>query len=136
MGLDAKVKVDSIVIGSVAVSTKGYRLGKGEGYADMEWAMMSSMGAVGDNTVVITTVHDCQVQDIPDDLMADHDLCVDYIVTPTRLIKCNVCKPRPAGIYWNEVSSDMLLKIPVLRLLRDKEMKMGKNVILSDEYGS
>ena len=39
----------------------GLRIGKGEGFADLEWAMMSSMGAVTQDTVVITTVHECQV---------------------------------------------------------------------------
>jgi len=39
----------------------GLRIGKGEGFADLEWAMMSSMGAVNPDTVVITTVHESQV---------------------------------------------------------------------------
>lgn len=39
----------------------GFRIGKGEGYADMEYGMMASMGAVNDSTVVVTVVHDCQV---------------------------------------------------------------------------
>ncbi|KAL7979750.1 hypothetical protein Chor_004908 [Crotalus horridus] len=41
--------------------TVGWRIGKGEGFADMEYAMMVSMGAVGQRTVVITAVHDCQI---------------------------------------------------------------------------
>lgn len=39
----------------------GFRIGKGEGYADMEYGMMASMEAVSDSTVVVTVVHDCQV---------------------------------------------------------------------------
>lgn len=39
----------------------GWRIGKGEGYADMEYAMMVSMGAVQEDTPVVTIVHDCQV---------------------------------------------------------------------------
>jgi 5-formyltetrahydrofolate cyclo-ligase len=39
----------------------GYRIGKGEGYADLEFAMMMKMGAVDQNTVIAATVHDCQV---------------------------------------------------------------------------
>ena len=42
----------------------------------MEYAMMVSMGAVSQDTVVITTVHDCQVVDIPDELIDEHDLMV------------------------------------------------------------
>ena len=54
----------------------GLRIGKGEGYADMEYAMMVTMGAVNQDTVVITTVHDCQVVDIPDQLRDEYDLMV------------------------------------------------------------
>lgn len=39
----------------------GLRIGKGEGYADLEYGMMAAMGAVSDSTVVVTIVHDCQV---------------------------------------------------------------------------
>lgn len=39
----------------------GLRIGKGEGYADMEYGMMASMAAVNESTVVVTVVHDCQV---------------------------------------------------------------------------
>lgn len=40
----------------------GWRIGKGEGYADLEYAMMVSMGAVHEGTPVVTIVHDCQVR--------------------------------------------------------------------------
>jgi 5-formyltetrahydrofolate cyclo-ligase len=46
---------------SVDYSIAGYRIGKGEGYADLEFAMMMKMGAVDQNTVIAATVHDCQV---------------------------------------------------------------------------
>uniref|UniRef100_A0A670J005 Methenyltetrahydrofolate synthase domain-containing protein n=1 Tax=Podarcis muralis TaxID=64176 RepID=A0A670J005_PODMU len=64
VGLDSKVHVDLVVVGSVAVSEKGFRIGKGEGFADLEYAMMVSMGAVREDTVVVTAVHDCQVVEI------------------------------------------------------------------------
>ncbi|MEQ2229101.1 hypothetical protein ILYODFUR_015478, partial [Ilyodon furcidens] len=102
VGLDAKVKVDLVVVGSVAVSEKGCRIGKGEGYADMEWAMMASMGAVHESTVVVTVVHDCQVVDIPEKLIGSHDLTVDYILTPTRVIKTECKLPKPLGIIWTK----------------------------------
>ena len=57
----ASTKVDLIIVGSVAVSEKGYRIGKGEGFADMEWGMMATMGCVKVDTIVVTIVHDCQV---------------------------------------------------------------------------
>lgn len=132
VGLDHKVHIDLIVIGSVAVSAKGYRIGKGEGYADMEYAMMVSMGAVSQDTVVITTVHDCQVVDIPAELIDEHDLMVDYIATPTKVIKCEEDKHRPVGIQWSKITSQMLKEIPVLKTLREKDRRLGKDVHLNE----
>ncbi|XP_048887101.1 methenyltetrahydrofolate synthase domain-containing protein isoform X1 [Brienomyrus brachyistius] len=130
VGLDAKVSVDLVVVGSVAVSQKGYRIGKGEGYADMEYAMMVSMGAISSATVVVTVVHDCQVVDIPEELIECHDLTVDYILTPTRVIRTECKRPKPQGIIWAKLNADMLERIPVLQKLRALEQKSGKDVSL------
>ncbi|XP_060923862.1 methenyltetrahydrofolate synthase domain-containing protein [Limanda limanda] len=132
VGLDAKVKVDLVVVGSVAVSEKGLRIGKGEGYADLEYGMMASMGAVDDSTVVVTVVHDCQVLDIPEELMESHDLTVDYILTPTRVIKTNCQSPKPQGIIWTKLDTEKLEKIPILKELRDLEEQLGKDVTLGE----
>ncbi|XP_060109906.1 methenyltetrahydrofolate synthase domain-containing protein [Heteronotia binoei] len=131
--LDANVRVDLVVVGSVAVSEKGWRIGKGEGYADMEYAMMVSMGAVREDTVVVTAVHDCQVVDIPEELLGEHDLTVDYILTPTRVIRTGCARPKPQGIFWHKVSSETLEKIPVLKNLRWREKQAGKDVTLKEE---
>ncbi|XP_030325854.1 methenyltetrahydrofolate synthase domain-containing protein isoform X3 [Strigops habroptila] len=134
VGLEGKAQVDLVVVGSVAVSEKGWRIGKGEGYADMEYAMMVSMGAVQEDTPVVTIVHDCQVVDIAEELLGDHDLTVDYILTPTRTIKTDCKRPKPRGIIWHKVTSEMLGKIPILRSLRYKEKRAGKDVTLQDEH--
>ncbi|XP_073321140.1 methenyltetrahydrofolate synthase domain-containing protein isoform X2 [Pagrus major] len=130
VGLDAKVKVDLVVVGSVAVSEKGFRIGKGEGFADMEYGMMASMGAVNESTVVVSIVHDCQVLDIPEELMDSHDLSVDYILTPTRLIKTNCQLPKPQGIIWTKLDTEKLERIPILKKLRALEEQAGKDVTL------
>ncbi|XP_057567247.1 methenyltetrahydrofolate synthase domain-containing protein isoform X5 [Hippopotamus amphibius kiboko] len=134
VGLDSRVLVDLVVVGSVAVSEKGWRIGKGEGYADLEYAMMVSMGAVSPATPVVTIVHDCQVVDIPETLLEDHDLTVDYILTPTRVITTGCERPKPAGIAWSKISSEMLGRMPVLRSLRCREEQAGKDVTLWDEH--
>ncbi|KAM9301815.1 LOW QUALITY PROTEIN: methenyltetrahydrofolate synthase domain-containing protein [Gastrophryne carolinensis] len=133
LGLDAAVHVDLVVVGSVAVSEKGWRIGKGEGFADMEYAMMVAMGAVSDQTVVVTVVHDCQVLDIPEELLDDHDLTVDYILTPGRVIKTDCARPKPKGIIWSKISRETMEKIPVLRKLREKQRQLGLDVTLKDE---
>ena len=71
----------------------GLRIGKGEGYADMEYAMMVTMGAVNQDTVVITTVHDCQIVDIPDQLRDEYDLMVRIsFISPT--VEPRLSKPQ------------------------------------------
>lgn len=44
-----------------------------------------------------------QVIDIPETLLEDHDLTVDYILTPTRVIATGCERPKPAGILWSKV---------------------------------
>lgn len=44
-----------------------------------------------------------QVVDIPDALLEGHDLTVDYILTPTRVITTGCTRPRPAGVVWSKV---------------------------------
>ncbi|XP_059007666.1 methenyltetrahydrofolate synthase domain-containing protein isoform X5 [Mustela lutreola] len=133
VGLDSRVLVDLVVVGSVAVSEKGWRIGKGEGYADLEYAMMVSMGAVSQGTPVVTIVHDCQVVDVPEALLEDHDLTVDYILTPTRVIATGCERPKPTGIIWSKISSEVMGKIPILRSLRCRERQAGRDVTLQDE---
>ncbi|XP_026855395.2 methenyltetrahydrofolate synthase domain-containing protein isoform X2 [Electrophorus electricus] len=135
IGLDAKVQVDLVVVGSVAVSEKGYRIGKGEGFADMEYGMMAAMGAVNESTVVVTIVHDCQVVNIPEELIESHDLTVDYILTPTRIIKTDCNHPKPGGIIWSKLDTEMLEKIPILKRLQVLEQKAGKKVTLKSFPG-
>ncbi|KFO31841.1 Methenyltetrahydrofolate synthase domain-containing protein [Fukomys damarensis] len=114
VGLDSSVHVDLVVVGSVAVSEKGWRIGKGEGYADLEYAMMVSMGAVREGTPVVTTVHDCQVLDFPEALLEDHDLTVDYILTPTRVIATGCERPKPAGITWSKIYHQPVTRLSAL----------------------
>jgi 5-formyltetrahydrofolate cyclo-ligase len=51
--------VDAIVCGSVAVTRDGRRCGKGEGYSDLEFAILRELGHPP--VPVATTVHDLQV---------------------------------------------------------------------------
>ena len=93
--------VDLVVAGSVGVTTDGARIGKGEGYSDLEWGVLSELGAVDskaqrasgsrakpddseaqrasssrtqsgdDATTVATTVHELSVLDGPESPIAD-----------------------------------------------------------------
>lgn len=128
--LETKMKVDLVVIGSVVVSQRGFRIGKGEGFADMEWAMMASTGAVGPETIIVTIVHDEQILDIPPFLVDSHDMTVDFILTPTRLLECRENLPRPTGIIWDKLTPERINEIPILKKILEMEREKGKNVVL------
>jgi 5-formyltetrahydrofolate cyclo-ligase len=106
--------IDLVVAGSVAVNTRGARVGKGGGYSDLEFALTRELGAVDGRTPVLTTVHELQVVDeaIP---MTDHDVPVDLIVTPERTIRTRGKRPKPRGIRWRELTDEQIAAIPVLR---------------------
>jgi len=112
--------VDLIVTGSVAVTLEGRRLGKGGGYSEYEYGILKELRAVNENTPIVTTVHDLQiVQEIP---LERHDYTLDYILTPTQVIKASGEKIRPQGIIWELISEDDLAEMPILReLLRLKQ---------------
>lgn len=116
VGPTAVAPIDLIVAGSVAVSRDGGRIGKGEGYSDLEYAVLRELGFVTDETPVATTVHDQQVVDEPLPLDA-HDVPLDVICTPSEVIRTNTPFERPAGIDWTVLDDDRLDEIPVLQRL-------------------
>jgi len=112
-------RIGLIVAGSVAVTPAGARLGKGGGYSDLEFALAREIGAVGERTPVVTTVHELQVLDgtIP---MTDHDVPLDIIATPERVIRTRRKLTKPRGIVWPELARAQLDAMPVLRRLRGR----------------
>ncbi|KAI4469375.1 5-formyltetrahydrofolate cyclo-ligase-related [Holotrichia oblita] len=133
IGINDEIQIDLLVLGSVAVSKEGYRIGKGRGYADLEFAILLEMGAVSDKTIVVTTVHDSQVFDtLPHEIFKDYDVPVDYILTPTQIIKIEKRLPRPTGIIWNILSQRRLNLMPVLKALKDIHDGKGKDTTLKD----
>jgi len=110
-------RIDLIVAGSVAVNPAGARVGKGGGYSDLEWALARELGVADDETPVVTSVHELQVLDEPLPMTA-HDVPLDIIVTPERAIRTRRRRPKPAGIFWDELSEEQLAAMPALAKLR------------------
>jgi len=105
--------LDAIVTGSVAVTRTGRRCGKGEGYSDLEYALLRELGH--DPVPVATTVHPIQVVEaLPTDA---HDLPLSWIVTPDETIEVDNPPDPPTGINWNALSEADLEAMPVLRKL-------------------
>ncbi|RLM63486.1 5-formyltetrahydrofolate cyclo-ligase [Halorubrum sp. Atlit-8R] len=115
--------VDLIVAGSVGVTADGARIGKGEGYSDLEWAVLRELGAADADTTVATTVHECSVLDGPESAVgpdADlpepdaHDVPLDLVVTPERTVRTDTPYARPDGVDRDALDAEKLSEIPVL----------------------
>ena len=112
-------KIDMIVEGSVAVDRSCNRLGKGEGYGDIEYALLYIIRKVGEETPVATTIHELQLVDkIP---AKPHDLPLDIVVTPRRVYRCPR-RERPKGIVVESLTREKLREIRLLREAYEKRL--------------
>ena len=115
-------KIDLVVVGSVAVTLSGRRLGKGHGFAELEWAILYELGVVSESTIVITTIHEHQIvydEDFGEHLQEAHDLPVDIIVTPRRILNVRPKLRKPTcGIIWDKISDERLKSIAILQKLK------------------
>jgi 5-formyltetrahydrofolate cyclo-ligase len=110
-------RIDLVVAGSVAVNSRGGRVGKGGGYSDLEWAFAGELGLVGERTPVLSTVHELQV--VPDAIpMTAHDVPVDLIVTPERLIRTRRSYRKPRGIAWPDLTDAQIEAMPAVAAVR------------------
>ncbi len=110
-------KIHLIVCGSVAVNGKGARVGKGGGYSDLEYALLREEGQVDASTPIVTTIHPLQLlnSEIP---MTEHDIPINAIITPEKVLALGPSKGKPRGIYWSMISQEKIDAIPVLKARR------------------
>jgi 5-formyltetrahydrofolate cyclo-ligase len=122
VGVDELEPVDMVVAGSVAAGVDGARLGKGGGFSDLEFAIASEAGLIGPETIVVTTVHELQVRPPGVIPTTAHDVDLDLVVTPSRVIDCRSGRPRrrrtPARLRWAELTEAKIGAIPLLGSLR------------------
>ncbi len=118
VGPDDVEPIDLVVSGSVAVTEDGGRVGKGEGYSDLEYAVLRELGLVDDETPVATTVHERQLLDEPV-AIGDHDVAMTLIVTPDRVIRPST-QGQPEGIDWSLLDDERREEIPVLQRFSDR----------------
>jgi 5-formyltetrahydrofolate cyclo-ligase len=112
--------VDLVVMGSVAAGEDGARLGKGGGFADLEFALATAAGLIGPHTMAVTTVHELQVRPAGAIPLTSHDVPVDFIITPERVIDCRPRHgPRSAAtICWEDLTEEKTAAIPLLSAQR------------------
>ena len=114
IALDKMPRIDVVVMGSVAVTRDGRRLGKGHGYADLEYALLRELGNPA--MPLVTTVHPLQVVDgFP---IEAHDTPLELIATPEEVIEVKTKRQPPAGIDWERLPPEALEEMPVLRELK------------------
>ena len=84
--MDELKKIDLIVCGSVAVNRRGARVGKGGGYSDLEFALLTENKKISAKTPIVTSVHALQIvdEDLP---MTEHDIPLSAIVTPDEMYR-------------------------------------------------
>ena len=111
--LDEVKQIDLVVCGSVAVNRQGARIGKGGGYSDLEFALLTEEKKLGPKTPIVTSVHPIQIvaEEIP---MTEHDIPLSAIVTPEEVIEPKPSFARPKGIYWRMLKQEKFDEIPVL----------------------
>jgi 5-formyltetrahydrofolate cyclo-ligase len=133
---DVLEPVDLVVTGCVAVTEDGRRLGKGGGFADLEFAIASEAGMIDDRTLVVTTVHEVQVLPAGALPVTDHDVPVDVIVTPDRVIEVPRRGPRSAGrIVWDDLTADKIAAIPLLARLEAQRLPSAADTTGHDPTG-
>ena len=107
--------LDLIVTGAVAVTRDGRRCGKGEGFADLEYAVLRETGQPA--LPVVTTAHPLQVvAAFPAD---STDLPLHAVFLPEETIEVADPPPAPEGIDWNALDEETIEAMPILRSLRD-----------------
>ncbi|GAA0228166.1 5-formyltetrahydrofolate cyclo-ligase [Haladaptatus pallidirubidus] len=114
---DEMPPVDFVVSGSVAVTDEGARVGKGEGYSDLEYAVLHELGLVDEQTTIASTVHEIQV--VEDEIQLEpHDVPMDVLVTPDEVIRTETPFSHPSRIDWTELPEEKIEEIPLLGRLR------------------
>lgn len=119
VALDEMRPIDLVVCGSVAVNQYGERIGKGEGYSELEFALAVEAGKLRRNVPVVTSVHPLQLIIERIDRKR-HDFTVDVILTPNEILRCPPDRKRPKGIYWKDLSKQKIEEIPALMKLKPR----------------
>ncbi len=116
--------IELIVAGCVAITPNGSRLGKGGGFADLEYGLLRETGRVGPCTPIVSSVHSSQVLDNGDIPMEAHDISLDGYATEVGWNRCKRKACRPRGVLWDEIDAEKKKAIPALarcsRLSRDR----------------
>jgi 5-formyltetrahydrofolate cyclo-ligase len=80
--------------------------------------------------VSVTTVHELQIYPAGAIPLTGHDVPLDFIITPERVIDCRDSRSRhepraAAGICWDDLTEEKIAAIPLLSALRSGGSRSG-----------
>lgn len=121
---DLNIKIPLMITGTGAINDKGIRFGKGHGFFDLEWAMLSTINAIDLNsTRCVAVVHDVQLLKGIDLKPEIFDTVCDYVVTNSQIIHVpNAVKPT-CGIIWDALAPGMLEDIEPLNEIYNSPLR-------------
>jgi 5-formyltetrahydrofolate cyclo-ligase len=108
----ALVDMPGPVCGSVAATRDGRRCGKGEGYSDLEFAILRSVTRRCLSPRPCTICRSLLRAPRPDRSAAQ------YVATPTHAIRIKRPSAAPTGIDWTHLSAEDLEEMPILAELK------------------
>ncbi len=112
--------IDLLLVGCVAVSRRGGRIGKGAGFADLELGILRELGLIGPQTPAVAAVHPLQIIDAAALPLQSHDWPLDWLITPAEVFETKTDYPRPSGLDWDLIRPEQYQSIPVLSALRGR----------------
>lgn len=112
--------IDLALVGCVAVTLDGARIGKGGGFADIEFAILRHYRLIDEKTIILTTIHDEMIVESDEIPLQKHDTFLNYIVTPTTVHEVQNDLTQPGGINWENIQPDQLEEMPILKKLKNE----------------
>jgi 5-formyltetrahydrofolate cyclo-ligase len=112
--------IDLVLVGCVAVSRRGGRIGKGAGFADLELGILRELDLIGPDTPVVAAVHPLQIIAAAAVPLQPHDFPLDWIITPAEVYETRTDYPRPDGLDWDQIRPEQYEHIPVLSVLKEQ----------------
>ncbi len=115
----SKLNIDFLATDALAVDLNGNRLGDGTGFFDIAHAVLSTMDALAEGSVVAAIVGPDQIAEPPLPT-CNWDVPVNIVVTEEDIHAVPERAARASQIYWDSLSEKKIRKMTPLWWLRDE----------------
>ncbi|MFZ5764298.1 MAG: 5-formyltetrahydrofolate cyclo-ligase [Thermodesulfobacteriota bacterium] len=112
-----RLSLSLLITDALAIDTGGSRLGDGQGFFDLSYAIFAAHGTLADRPTVMVLALPEQIvtEPLP---CACWDVPVDFIITGDTVLPIAAAPPPPRRIYWEALPSRKIRKISPLWWLR------------------